>query len=316
MNMSIPKFSELFNDVLIVLSDGNQHHRRELQAEVLNRLVLTDAERAETMSGGGNRARSRVHWAFEFLCQSGAAKRPKRGYAEITDFGRQLLQDNPSGISLELLRQTEGLKDWRRRSLEARAARRNEEELEDLEDDVDGSDGADRTPHEQIENSIIAIEAAVASQLLQRLREEDPEFLERTVLKLLHAMGYGSSEDDLQHLGGSGDGGVDGVIRQDKFGLDQIYIQAKRYGSATVGRPDIQSFVGALTGQHATRGVFITTSSFSREAKEFARTIQQYRVILVDGEDLVRLMIENKVGVTVSRIVEVVEIDENFFSEQ
>ena len=314
--MSIPKFSELFNDVLIVLSDGNQLHRRELQAEVLNRLVLTDAERAETMSGGGNRARSRVHWAFEFLCQSGATKRPKRGYAEITDFGRQLLQDNPSGISLELLRQTEGLKDWRRRSIEARAARRNEEELEDLEDDVDGSDSADRTPHEQIENSKIAIEAAVASQLLQRLREEDPEFLERTVLKLLHAMGYGSSEDDLQHLGGSGDGGVDGVIRQDKFGLDQIYIQAKRYGSATVGRPDIQSFVGALTGQHATRGVFITTSSFSREAKEFARTIQQYRVILVDGDDLVRLMIENKVGVTVSRTVEVVEIDENFFSEQ
>ena len=314
--MSIPKFSELFNDVLIVLSDGNQLHRRELQAEVLNRLVLTDAERAETMSGGGNRARSRVHWAFEFLCQSGATKRPKRGYAEITDFGRQLLQDNPSGISLELLRQTEGLKDWRRRSIEARAARRNEEELEDLEDDVDGSDSADRTPHEQIENSKIAIEAAVASQLLQRLREEDPEFLERTVLKLLHAMGYGSSEDDLQHLGGSGDGGVDGVIRQDKFGLDQIYIQAKRYGSATVGRPDIQSFVGALTGQHATRGVFITTSSFSREAKEFARTIQQYRVILVDGDDLVRLMIENKVGVTVSRTVEVVEIDENFFTEQ
>ena len=314
--MSIPKFSELFNDVLIVLSDGNQYHRRELQAEVLNRLVLTDAERAETMSGGGNRARSRVHWAFEFLCQSGATKRPKRGYAEITDFGRRLLQDNPSGISLELLRQTEGLKDWRRRSIEARVARRNEEELEDLEDDVDGSDSADRTPNEQIENSIIAIESAVASQLLQRLREEDPEFLERTVLKLLHAMGYGSSEDDLQHLGGSGDGGVDGVIRQDKFGLDQIYIQAKRYGSATVGRPDIQSFVGALTGQHATRGVFITTSSFSREAKEFARTIQQYRVILVDGEDLVRLMIENKVGVTVSRTVEVVEIDENFFSEQ
>ena len=314
--MSIPKFSELFNDVLIVLSDGNQLHRRELQAEVLNRLVLTDAERAETMSGGGNRARSRVHWAFEFLCQSGATKRPKRGYAEITDFGRQLLQENPAGISLELLRQTEGLKDWRRRSIEARAARRNEEELEDLDDDVDGSDSADRTPHEQIENSRIAIEAAVASQLLQRLREEDPEFLERTVLKLLHAMGYGSSEDDLQHLGGSGDGGVDGVIRQDKFGLDQIYIQAKRYGSATVGRPDIQSFVGALTGQHATRGVFITTSSFSREAKEFARTIQQYRVILVDGEDLVRLMIENKVGVTVSRTVEVVEIDENFFSEQ
>ena len=313
--MSIPKFSELFNEVLTVLSDGNQYHRRELQAEVLNRLDLSDAERAETMAGGGNRAKSRVHWAFEFLCQSGAANRPKRGYAEITDFGRQLLRDNPNGISLDLLRQTEGLKDWKRRSLEARAARRSGEGFDDAGIESDPDD-ADRTPNEQIENSIRAIEATVASQLLQRLREEDPEFLERTVLKLLHAMGYGSSEDDLQHLGGSGDGGVDGVIRQDKFGLDQIYIQAKRYGSATVGRPDIQSFVGALTGQQATRGVFITTSTFSRDAKEFARTIQQYRVILVDGEDLVRLMIENKVGVTVSRTVEVVEIDENFFSEQ
>jgi restriction system protein len=311
--MSIPKFSELFNDVLTVLSDGSQLHRRELQTEVLNRLTLTEAERAETMSGGGNRAKSRVHWAFEFLCQSGATKRPKRGYCEITEFGRQILLENPSGISLDLLRQTEGLKDWKRRSIEARAARRNDD---DLDDEVSVSDDADRTPNEQIENSIRAIEATVGSQLLQRLREEDPEFLERTVLKLLHAMGYGSSEDDLQHLGGSGDGGVDGVIRQDKFGLDQIYIQAKRYGSATVGRPDIQSFVGALTGQQATRGVFITTSSFSRDAKDFARTIQQYRVILVDGEDLVRLMIENKVGVTVSRTVEVVEIDENFFSEQ
>lgn len=310
--MPIPKFSELFYDVLSVLSDGSQLHRRELQTEVLNRLILTDAERAETMSGGGNRARSRVHWAFEFLCQSGAARRPKRGYAEITDFGHQLLRENPSGISLDLLRQTEGLKDWKRRSIEARAARRSEEDI----DDEDESDDAGSTPNEQIESSIRAIETAVASQLLQRLREEDPEFLERTVLKLLHAMGYGSSEDDLQHLGGAGDGGVDGVIRQDKFGLDQIYIQAKRYGSATVGRPDIQSFVGALTGQQATRGVFITTSSFSRDAKDFARTIQQYRVILVDGEDLVRLMIENKVGVTVSRTVEVVEIDENFFSEQ
>ena len=128
-------------------------------------------------------------------------------------------------------------------------------------------------------------------------------------------MGYGSSEDDLQHLGGSGDGGVDGVIRQDKFGLDQIYIQAKRYGSANVGRPDIQSFVGALTGQQATRGVFITTSGFSKDAKDFARSIQQYRVILVDGEELVRLMIEHKVGVTVLRTLEIVEIDENFFAE-
>lgn len=160
------------------------------------------------------------------------------------------------------------------------------------------------------------IHATVASQLLQRLRDEDPEFLERTVLTLLHAMGYGSSEDDLQHLGGSGDGGVDGVIRQDKFGLDQIYVQAKRYGSSVVGRPQIQNFVGALGGQHATRGVFITTSEFSSDAEEYARNLPQYRIILIDGETLARLMIEHKVGVTVSRTLELVEIDENFFAEE
>ncbi len=135
------------------------------------------------------------------------------------------------------------------------------------------------------------------------------------MLTLLHAMGYGSSEDDLQHLGGSGDGGVDGVIRQDKFGLDQIYIQAKRYESNVVGCPHIQSFVGALSGQHATRGVFITTSELSADAEEFARNVPQYRIILIDGENVARLMIEHKVGVTVSRRLEIVEIDDNFFTD-
>lgn len=312
--MAMPKFNELFNEVLAVLSDGNQHHRRELHVAVVDRVKLTDAERSETMKGGGNRARSRVHWAFEYLCQAGAVKRPKRGYAQITDLGIKMLAEK-DGATLEKIHQTEGFKDWHRRSIEKRAARREGMEDEDSQLETIEGDLESRTPSEQIESSIKTIESSVGSQLLQRLREEDPEFLERTVLKLLHAMGYGSSEDDLQHLGGSGDGGVDGVIRQDKFGLDQIYIQAKRYGSANVGRPDIQSFVGALTGQQATRGVFITTSGFSKDAKDFARSIQQYRVILVDGEELVRLMIEHKVGVTVLRTLEIVEIDENFFAE-
>lgn len=314
--MAMPKFNELFNEVLEVLSDGRQYHRRELHAAVVDRIKLTDSERSETMKGGGNRARSRVHWAFEYLCQADAVKRPKRGYAQITDLGLKLLTEE-SGATLEKIHQTEGFKDWHRRSIEKRDARRESREEDDTSDaDFSESNLDSRTPSEQIESSIKTIESTVASQLLQRLREEDPEFLERTILKLLHEMGYGSSEDDLQHLGGSGDGGVDGVIRQDKFGIDQIYIQAKRYGSVTVGRPDIQSFVGALSGQQATRGVFITTSSFSKDARDFARTIPQYRVILVDGEELVRLMIEHKVGVTVSRTVAIVEIDENFFSDE
>jgi restriction system protein len=251
-----------------------------------------------------------VHWAVEFLCQAQAVARPKRGYAQITAFGRELMRE-PGSITLARLRQTEGLKAWRRRTLANRELRRNLPS-----DDSDGSEPDDRTPNEQIEASTNEIRASVASQLLQRLRDEDPEFLEQTVLKLLHAMGYGSSEDDLQHLGGSGDGGVDGVIKQDKFGLDQIYVQAKRYGSNVVGRPHIQNFVGALSGKHATRGVFITTSQFSSDAEEFAKNVPQYRIILIDGEDLVQLMIEHKVGVRVAQTLEIVEIDENFFSEE
>lgn len=240
------------------------------------------------------------------------SKSSETRFAQISDFGRQLLAEQPGGVTLARLRQTDGLKDWKRRS-QAKAAQREQGTPEISEVEVENEE---RTPLEQIISSISEIRSSIASQLLQRLRDEEPEFLERTVLRLLHAMGYGSSEDDLRHLGGSNDGGVDGVIRQDKFGLDQIYIQAKRYGSQTVGRPHVQNFVGALTGQHATRGVFITTSDYSKEAREYAETIQQYRVILIDGEELVRLMIENKVGVTVSQSVEIVEIDENFFADE
>jgi restriction system protein len=308
--MAMPKFRDLFDDVLEVLSNGEVLHRRELRQRVIDQLSLSDSERAETNPGGGNRANSRVHWAIEYLCQAGAVVRPKRGYAQITDLGRGLLRE-PGDVTLARLRQTEGFKDWRRRTRANRELRRNQHSEETDTTEVD-----DRTPTEQIEASTNEIRATVASQLLQRLRDEDPEFLEQTVLKLLHAMGYGSSEDDLQHLGGSGDGGVDGVIKQDKFGLDQIYVQAKRYGSNIVGRPHIQNFVGALSGKHATRGVFITTSQFSSDAEDFAKNVPQYRIILIDGEDLVQLMIEHKVGVRVAQTLEIVEIDENFFSEE
>jgi restriction system protein len=306
----MPKFRDLFDDVLEVLSNGEVLHRRELRQRVIDQLSLSDSERAETNPGGGNRANSRVHWAIEYLCQAGAVVRPKRGYAQITDLGRELMRE-PGDVTLARLRQTEGFKDWRRRTRANRELRRNQHSEETDTTEVD-----DRTPTEQIEASTNEIRATVASQLLQRLRDEDPEFLEQTVLKLLHAMGYGSSEDDLQHLGGSGDGGVDGVIKQDKFGLDQIYVQAKRYGSNIVGRPHIQNFVGALSGKHATRGVFITTSQFSSDAEDFAKNVPQYRIILIDGEDLVQLMIEHKVGVRVAQTLEIVEIDENFFSEE
>ena len=306
--MAQPRFRDLFTDVLTVLSNDEVLHRRDLFDQVSARLDLTPEERAESNPGGGNRTRSRVHWALEYLCQAGAVARPKRGFAQITGLGKSLLIEQPAGVTLERLRLTEGMQEWKKRTKASAAARGNSDDSADEDDD----DAGNETPLEKILSAAGEIELAVGSELLQRLREESPEFLEHAVLQLLHGMGYGST----QHLGGTNDGGVDGVIREDRFGLDQIYVQAKRYSNGTIGRPDVQGFVGALTGKRATRGVFITTSSFTKDAREYAETIQGFRVILVDGEELVRLMIEHKVGVTTSRTINLVEIDENFFSDE
>jgi restriction system protein len=309
--MVMPKFNDMFSDVLLVLNEGDTLHRSDILSRVIDRLGLTEAEKSETMSAGGNRARSRVSWSLEFLCQAGAAERPSRGYARITELGRHLLTEQPGGVTLKRLRQTDGLKDWKRRS-QAKAEDRQREAALEVEGENDG-DGDESTPLEKIENSINQIESAIATQLLERIRAEEPVFLERTVLELLHAMGYGNSKDDLTHTGGSGDGGVDGLIRQDRLGLEQIYIQAKRYGEGTIGRPQIQNFVGALSGKGANRGVFITTSRFTAEARDYVKNLLDKRIVLIDGEEFARLMIANGVGVVSTKSFKLVEIDENFF---
>lgn len=310
--MAIPKFSDIFTEVLQVLDTEVMLHRSDLMSKVVDLMILTDDEKVATFGGGTNIARNRVHWALEFLCQAGAASRPKRGFAEITDLGRKLLREEKPTLTLETLRKTEGLKAWKQRSREKAARRRSERGEEGDSVDFDLSDEG-RTPEESIQDSILEIEESVGVQILQRIKDEEPVFLERVVLKLLHQMGYGSSEDDLEHIGGSGDGGVDGVINQDALGLDQIYIQAKRYAEGVIGRPQIQAFVGALAGKHAVRGIFITTSTFSRDAREYVENLRETRVILIDGDELARLMIRHKVGVTVVKTIEVPEVDENFF---
>lgn len=310
--MAIPKFSDIFTEVLKVLEAETMLHRVDLMTKVVDLMTLTDEERVATLGRGTNIARNRVHWALEFLCQAGAVNRPKRGFAAITDLGRKLLSEEQPKLTLERLRETEGLKAWKQRSLEKAARRRAQHgEEEDLAEFDSSNEG--KTPEEKIEDSILEIEESVAAQILQRIKDEEPVFLERVVLKLLHQMGYGSSEDDLEHMGGSGDGGVDGVINQDALGLDQIYIQAKRYAEGVIGRPQIQAFVGALAGKHAVRGIFITTSTFSREAKEYVANLRDTRVILIDGDELSQLMIRHKVGVTVVKTIQIPEVDENFF---
>ena len=313
--MALPKFKDLFTDILVVLSDDQMHQRIDLRHDVIARLSLSEQELSETMKGGGNRVGSRIHWATEYLVQSGAAFRPKRGHTQITDLGKKLLSNNPSGVTLDMLRETEGLQAWTERSIASREAKRSESQgISEARSDIEfaGND----SPIESIESAIRVMNSALAGEILQRVREEKPEFLERLVLKLLHSMGYGASLDNLQHIGGSGDEGVDGVIHQDQLGIDKIYVQAKRYReSGPIGRPTIQSFVGALSGKKATRGVFITTSRFSADAVDYVNNLTGFTVVLIDGVQLVDFMLENKVGVMTQQHFEVLALDENFFNE-
>ena len=274
---------------------------------VASEIDLTIEERSETLSGGGNRSENRVYWATLFLSKAAALVRPQRGYLQITPFGSQLLEKYGNDLTLSILEETDGVREWRQRSELAKSSRSGSVVEED-------EASQQQTPDELIASAYAELLSKTAADIVEQLHSADWEFLEHAVLKVLHAMGYGSSKDDLAHLGQSGDGGVDGVINQDRLGLDQIYIQAKRYKPDTsIGRPDIQSFVGAVTGRRATRGIFITTSRFSKDARHYAVSLSTPRIILIDGSELANLMLEHEIGVTVQRNYKVYEIDSNFF---
>lgn len=275
-------------------------------------LGLSDEERIETMSGGGNRAESRVHWAQQSLKEAGALVRPKRGYSAITPFGQELLAKYPNGVPLSALEATQGLQDWYARSRESYKSKRlgQTKVLNESESNVDQS------PDEQIEDGINRLRSTVAGELLDRLRDESPRFFEQVVLRLLQVMGYGDGDDSTQHLGGTGDGGVDGVVNQDRLGLDQIYVQAKRYKDGNnVNSHAIRDFNTAVQANQASRGVFITTSKFTPDAIEAKKTLMHTRIILIDGDHLTDLMLDYGVGVTVDKSYKVFKIDENFFDE-
>ena len=304
----MPKFKDLFTDVLLAASDGKVWKRQALRDEVIHRLALPSDLLEERMGGGGLRINSRVHWAVQYLVTVKAMERPSRGALQITQRGKDLLQDHPSGVALDHIRQFPEYAEW-----DARSQGTSNKKSGDSSVSHQFGTG-DEVPIEQIESAVSVLRSTVRAELLERLRSESPEFLERAVLKVLHSMGYGSSTDDLEHLGGPGDGGVDGLIRQDKLGLDQIYVQAKRYQqSSSIGRPDIQQFVGALSGRSATRGVFITTRSFSKEARDFVTSLPGQKVILLDGDQVTELMIEFGVGVSVTQVIKTYEVDSNFF---
>lgn len=300
---AMPTWEQFTRPVLTVLSDGVVRSLRELRRDVADAVGLTAEQRAETLPSGQLRADNRIGWASWHLTRVDALTRPTRGQYAITDFGRELLAKHPNGITENDLRAVakEGDEWWiTRRPSDGEGPGGIDAPVTDLD------------PTEQVEQGVARIHAEVASELLGRLIEQDPAFFDVAVVKLLLAMGYGG-------VGGRGvttaaqDGGIDGVIDQDVLGLSKVYVQAKRYSPTnTVGRPEVQGFVGALSGK-ADAGVFITTSRFSPGAIEYVRTVPT-RIILINGPRLAELMIEYGVGVQVQRTYKVVEIDEDFFT--
>lgn len=302
--MTMGNFEDFFVPVLRALKEDGLSHRRANMDAVAKAENISQEDLAKKSEKGTSIYRSRVHWAQAFLAQAGAITRPQRGYLQITERGLKLLEENPNGFKKDKFNEFPDYADaWGGRNKEQAHAAVNAIET-------------DATPQEQIESAINTLEANVSSMLIQRIQSLNYEFLEVLVLKLLEKMGYGADTDSVMHLGQTGDEGVDGVINQDKLGLQRIYVQAKRYKTeSTIGRPDIQRFLGALAGQGANGGVFITTSKFSADAHEYVSKNLSPRIVLIDGKELARLMIKYEIGVQVKRSYQIVDIDDDYFED-
>lgn len=303
--MSIPDYQTLMLPLLRFAADGNDHTTREAVDILAIEFQLTPPERNQLLASGQQAIfNNRVGWANSYLKKAGLLESPRRGALRITARGKQILGDNPPKIDVKFL---ERFPEF----IEFRDASRNNRELESTESVAAATE---QTPEESLEFAYQSIRLSLAQDILNRILSCSPTFFERLVVELLVKMGYGGSRRDAgERIGQSGDGGIDGIIKEDRLGLDTIYLQAKRW-QGSVGRPEIQKFVGALQGQRAKKGVFITTSSYTAEAIDYASRIDT-KVVLIDGQLLANLMMDFDVGVSVSASYIVKRIDSDYFEE-
>ena len=293
---------------LLALSDGSERAFRDVCDAVAASVGVSQEDRQLLLPSGKQTVlNNRVGWAITYMAKAGLIRRPRRGVAIITERGKQFVTDHSGPINGRVLEQFPEF-------IEFKTTRHDKTATRDAAS-AGAAAASVGSPSEAIHALVEDVNAAVAAEVLERVLEQPPIFLEHLVLKLLEAMGYGGVEALSQHLGGPGDEGLDGVIRQDALGLDVVYVQAKRYApERKIGRPDIQGFVGALTGARADRGIFITTSGFTSEARNYVDRIQS-RIVLIDGERLAAEMVRRNVGVQVRELHEVKRIDEDFFTE-
>lgn len=302
--MTVPTYDKFIEPVLRHLA---RHHdgvrAREAHDAAADALGLDDDARQLTVPTGQPLYNNRAGWAHDRLKRAGLSSSPKRGLWKITPQGLKFISENPAPLSEEQVREiARGFIDVRLRPVTIRMP--DGTALEEDEKEV-------LSPDDRLQTALEEIRASVAAELLELLSQVTPKYFETVVLDVLHKLGYGTRRSDLQRVGGSGDGGIDGIISLDRLGLEKVYVQAKRW-QAAVGRPEIQGFYGALAGQRANKGVFITTSAFTSQALEFARSIEG--IVLVDGEMLAGLMMDYEVGVSAQRI-SVPAVDSDYFGE-
>jgi restriction system protein len=302
--MAIPDYQSLMLPLLRLLEDGQEHTVRKAIDKLANEFDLTEEERKALLPSGRQTVfRNRVSWASTYLRKAGLLKNPRRGYMQITDRGKEILKQNPQKIDVEFLNQFEEFLAFRSLRFHQKSS------------GITTTYTADETPEELLARGYDSLKQTIISELMEQVKNASPEFFERLVVELLVKMGYGGSyREAATVVGRSGDEGIDGVIKEDRLGLDVIYIQAKRW-TTSVGIREVREFAGAIQDKRARKGIIITTSNFTRDAREFASRAD-CKIVLIDGQQLAELMFEYGVGVSTVAVYEVKKVDYDFFAEE
>jgi len=302
--MSIPDYQTIMLPLLKYIEDGKVYTVRDAVEHISSLFNLTEQEKKELLPSGQQYIiDNRVGWAKTYLKKAGLVESPQRSYMKITKLGLDALKKKPTEINVKYLEKFPMFLEFRSKAIETSTSD-DQENLEKLQ-----------TPQEHMEFGYQKIKKDLSQEILSHIKKSSPKFFEKLVVELLISMGYGGSRIDAgQAIGQSGDGGIDGIIKEDKLGLDIIYLQAKRWENV-VGSKEIRNFVGSLVGQKSNKGVFITTSNYTKDALEYVKTIT-HKVILIDGEVLSQLMIDNNIGVSKVISYEIKKLDSDYFNEE
>jgi restriction system protein len=303
--MTVPSFQNWFLPILKRVADGVVHTTQELYEELAEDMELTGEDRAEMLPSGKQLLfKNRIGWARTYLQKAGLLDSPKRGEVLITDRGREVLANQPDPLNVKYLKKYPEFVTFH-----------THVPVKDADDAEDDNPEDDKSPEETLEQAYDQMKRGVTQELLIKVKEGSPSFFEQLVVDLLVTMGYGgTTQDAAQAVGGSGDGGIDGLIKQDALGLDVVYIQAKRWENS-VQRPEVQKFSGSLDGVGASRGIMITTSTFTSGAKEYVKQINK-NIVLVEGESLAELMFDHGLGVNPASSYVVKAIASDYFNDE